>query len=271
MRQKKAESILLSLGFTRLKNEGDSTEWDFVKQGLNFELHHRLLYDDIVNTQLEKNFADSAWKYVLNHELETNYHFVFLLIHIKRHLLKCGVGIRQFVDLAIMSKYADLDKNVIAGLLNQVGLEKFGGICSTLCMKWFDVQLPVENIMISDSFYFYATETILSNGVFGFENPNNREKDLLNSIDKYGRMGSILRKFFPSYISCIGTLKYKWIMGKPYLMPMLWLYRPFEFLITGRFKMGFDRISDVAKSKQAFADRNIKLEEWGLNSISRSL
>lgn len=262
--KEKVKQAFLSIGFHYIETKWDSAEWHFEKQGLDFELHHRLLYDEIVNTEQEKVFADTAWEYVQDHELDVNFHFVFILIHLKKHLLNSGVGLRQFMDLAVMSKNADLDRSTISGFLKQVGLEKFAGVCSALCARWFGVSLPVETIEISDEFFDYATETILSNGVFGFNNPDNRGKSILNSVGKQGKFGSVIHKFFPSYSGCAGTLKYKWIKGKPYLMPILWIYRPFEFLFSGRIKEGFERISAVAKSDKAMAERSQELSAWGL-------
>lgn len=179
--KERAKQIFLSIGFKETTGEWDDMEWHFQKQGLDFELHHRLLYDEAVNTEVEKMFADSAWDYVQNHELNVNFHFVYLLLHLKKHLLNRGVGIRQFMDLAVMSKNAKLNREQVSVFLQQAGIEKFAGVCSALCLRWFDVSLLVDTPEISDEFFNKATDTILANGVFGFEVPADEEKRMLNS------------------------------------------------------------------------------------------
>ena len=112
--KERAKGKIVSIGFTDHTGEWDDMEWHFQKQGLDFELHHRLLYDEAVNTEAEKAFADSAWDYVKGHELDVSFHFVFLLVHLKKHMLNRGVGIRQFMDLAVMSKNAELDRERVS-------------------------------------------------------------------------------------------------------------------------------------------------------------
>lgn len=262
--KEKAKEILLSLGFEEHTGEWDDMEWHFEKQGLDFELHHRLLYDEAVNTEQEKAFADSARDYVLEHELDVNFHFVYLLIHLKKHMLNRGVGIRQFMDLAVMNKNAGLDREQVSVFLQQAGIEKFAEVCSALCSRWFEISLPVDTPEISDEFFNHATETILSNGVFGFEAPVDDEKRILNNINKSGKMRSIIGHFFPSYKTCCITPKYKWINGKSYLLPLLWIYRICWALFSEKSKSCVEYISAIAGSDKAMDERNRKLSVRGL-------
>ena len=262
--KERAREILLSIGFKDTTGEWDDMEWHFQKQGLDFELHHRLLYDEAVNTEQEKAFADTAWDYVQNHELDSNFHFAYLLLHLKKHLLNRGVGIRQFMDLAVMSKNAGLEPETLKVFLQQAGIERFAGVCSALCLRWFDIALPVDTPEISDAFYQSATDTILSNGVFGFEVPVDEQKLLLNHVKKKGKAHLIITHLFPSYKICCITPKYKWIKGKPFLMPVLWIYRCLWALFSGRSKSSAEYISSVAVSDKAMAKRDQDLAEWGL-------
>ena len=148
--------------------------------------------------------------------------------------------------------------------MQQAGIEKFAGICSALCSRWFGIALPVATPEISDEFFHKATETILSNGVFGFEAPNQEEKRLLNNINKSGKIRSIIGHIFPSYKACCITPKYKWIKGKPYLMPVLWIYRIFWALFAGKRKESAEYISAVAGSDKAMDERSRELSAWGL-------
>lgn len=262
--KEKARQLLLSIGFTDHTGEWNTEEWHLKKSGLDFELHHRLLYDETVNTKVEKAFTDTAWDYVQDHELDVNFHFVFLLLHLKKHLLNRGVGLRQFMDLSVMSLNARLDYERVSTFLRQAGIEKFAGVCSALCLRWFGISLPVETPEITDEFYEKTTETILANGVFGFGLPRDERKILLNSIKQSGKLGAIARLYFPSYEDCTDTPKYKWIKGKPYLMPALWIYRIFWALFSGKSKSSVEYMSAVAKSDKAISDRNEELAAWGL-------
>ena len=262
--KERAKQILLSLGFKETTGEWDDMEWHFQKQGFDFELHHRLLYDEAVNTEQEVEFTSKAWYYVKNNELDVNFHFVFLLLHLKKHFLNRGVGIRQFMDLALMSINAELNRERIEAFLQQAGIKKFAGVCSALCLRWFGVAFPVDTPEIPDEFYDTATVTILSNGVFGFNVPIDEEKQLLNNVKKSGKAGTILAHLFPSYKICCSTPKYRWIKGKPYLLPVLWIYRLFSALLNGKGKTSAKYVTAVANSHNAMVERDEYLSNWGL-------
>ncbi len=262
--KERARQRLLSIGFTEQTGEWDNMEWHFEKLGLDFELHHRLLYDETVNTEQEKAFADRAWDYVRGHELDINFHFVYVLLHLKKHLLNRGAGIRQFMDLAVMSRNAGLNREQVKGFLQQAGIEKFAGVCSALCVRWFGISLPVDTPEITDEFFAQATDAIFANGVFGFEVSGYEEKAMLNTIQKSGKFGSIIRHLFPSYKICCVTPKYKWINGKPFLLPVLWIYRIFWAVFSGKSKSSVEYISAVTSSDKALAERERVLNDWGL-------
>jgi len=256
--------ILHSIGFSEYTDGWDSAEWHFKKQGMEFELHHSLLYDENVITEEEKKFAALAWENVHGHELDVNFHFVFVLIHLKKHMLNSGVGFRQFMDLAVLSKNVQLDIPKVSLMIETVGLTKFASVCSALCLRWFGVVLPILPSEISDAFYNHATEVIFANGVFGFEDSSNRDKGLLNAISASGKLSLMLSHLFPSYKICCLTKKYCWIIGKPYLLPALWIYRIVWAIFKRKGKSSIEYLFNISKTDKALAERNEELSDWGL-------
>lgn len=256
--------IMLSMGFADQTGIWNTAEWHLQKQGLDFEIHHRLLYDEIANTNNEKTFADTAWEYVHGNELDESFHFVFLIIHLKKHFVNCGVGIRQFMDLAVMSKSANLNPDKISAFLHQVNLQKFAGLCSALCLRWFGVALPIDTPDISDEFYEYATDMILSNGVFGFALSENAKKSILNNVEKRGKTRILARMLLPSYKVCCMIPRYKWINGKPFLLPVLWIYRILWALFNSKGKHSAEYAAAVLSSDKALIEWNRELEIWGI-------
>ena len=262
--KKAAGEILEAIGYKNITGECAFMEWHYEKNQMDFELHHRLLYDEPVNTELEKEFCDTSWKYVIDSELDPSFHFVYLIIHLKKHLMNNGVGIRQFFDLAILSKYADLNGNRIKDFLLQVKLEKFAGICASLCHRWFGVILPVDEISITDEFYLYATKTILDDGVFGFDAPKNGVRSTLNSINSRGRVQVLMDFLFPSYRVYSQTLKYGWIKGKPFLLPFMYIYRLFDVVNNHKVLYSVKHVNEIVSSSKALNEMNELFELWGL-------
>lgn len=68
--KEKAHEVMLPLGY---KNQLQrDQEWAYFKNKLEFELHDHLLYDEIVNSQVSRDFTDLAWDYVHSDESGTD-------------------------------------------------------------------------------------------------------------------------------------------------------------------------------------------------------
>jgi hypothetical protein len=52
-------------------------------------------------------------------------YFVCLILHIQRHILTYGVGLKQICDVAVMLRWASLDLEKVASLLHRLHAERF--------------------------------------------------------------------------------------------------------------------------------------------------
>lgn len=103
-----AHEVMIKQGFTNITKLSDR-EWQYYKMNMEFELHDRLVYKELINMDLQEVFFNDFWKYVENNKIDLNFHFVFLIYHLKKHFMNSGVGFRQFVDLAVLIKNAELN------------------------------------------------------------------------------------------------------------------------------------------------------------------
>jgi len=272
----RVRDLLLKLGWEQvgvLRNE-----WNFLKEGLELELHHKLEYSGLSNFQKQKAFQDRVWDYAsceknsVCYHLDWSYHFVFVITHLRKHFINCSVGFRQFMDIAVIAQSCELHWEWIKKELSSMGLLGFAKICFGFCNEWFGTQFPFDDIRPGEEFAVDATKHILQDGLYSLDNLQNYcngtvFENRMKGSKEY-RLFSIrhtLEMIFPSYHELRLISYYTFIDGKPWLMPAAWLYRLGRYLFG--MKVGdFSRESDTPQiSSQAEAKRNEEFDRWKIN------
>ena len=195
---------------------------------------------------------------------------MYLLLHIKKHLFGIGVGIRQFLDLAIIMNSTNIDFAFIEKEFEKLGLVKYMQVVLTMIYKWFNI--GSELIAISDEFYENQTLEILKNGVHGKDNEENKLnsafKRLSNKDNKLSfknRINYIKEKVFPSYDSLLKQDKYKFIEKKKYLLPVAWFYRFILSIVNNRAINEIkELITSAFLSKKIMDKKKEARDSWGI-------
>lgn len=252
-------SILKERGFVKSTDLGDSGEhvWSCDYKKLHFEFHDRLTDND-AQTAEQQSFFNNFMPYVKDNTLDWNFHFLFLIMHLRKHFMNNGVGMRQFMDIAVVAKnQEDLDWDWIEKKLIELKLQRFAHACYSLIVDWFDITVPVQFEKLEADLTAEVTEKILSNGVFGFadeENKDNRVSNILiqsgESIQK-NRFAFLIRSMFPSYETMKEYPSCRFLDGRPYLLPIAWIRR-FVYIL-GK-KDNIDRTRTIAGSFKSTAD-----------------
>ena len=275
--KEKAGEILENTGF-RCGNKAAEHEWCYGRSNSEIELHHRLLYDDNLNEERLLAFTDTVWEHSktadgIKYQLEPEFHFVFLLLHLRKHFLWAGVGIRQFMDLAAMIKNneqvngAALDYDNIAEYIKTCCIEKFASTCFALIERWFGIRIPANaaallpTAALTDDFYNSVTEKILSGTVFGDMSRDNLvDNAVFNTAKKRGKITSALNVIFLPYEQM--KLKYP-TMGKyKILLPLMWLRRMIEAVFKHTAVSGLEYAGKFIGTGSG--KRAAELEAWGL-------
>ena len=262
----RAHEVLLGLGFQN--GQKGTHEWTYFRSGLEFELHHRLLYDEVGNSAAAVDFVREAWDYCgrgegSQYHLDWSFQFVFLLLHLHKHLIHSGVGFRQFMDVYLVSRKTDLNRAWIREELEKLELLAFADRVLDLCGKWFDGgELSPDDLI--------CTEKVLRNGVFGFQDPRNRENrgaDLMlrGSGPRFLTRGMFLLSCaFPSYDGMRFVPWYGGLDGRPYLLPAFWVYRWFRALKHRMASSGKRMLKTALVSEKEIENRKRDLARWGL-------
>ncbi len=229
-----AHQVLLAQGFEN-RNKQPDREWQYYKNGMEFELHDRLIYRENVNHSGQEGFFNDFWKYVEGNKLDWNFHFLYLVAHLRKHFMNQGSGFRPFMDLAIVVNRVELDWIWIEEKAREVELLPFLRNVLAFCQRWFSLQLPApfseQATESREDFFRQSAEKILEDGVFGFDNRANQQSEMINLYRKSGAvgvLGSVLREIFLPYRVLSAAPKYRFVRGRRYLVPIAWIYRFFS-------------------------------------------
>ena len=268
----KADAVLVAMGYLGGEKVPDY-DWGYNRNKIHVELHHQLFYVEPGRNRISRiqaDFFNQCWNYVENGKLDWNFHFLFILAHLRKHLVNSGAGFRMFMDVAAMIKNAPgLNWEWIEETLRQLGMWKFSQICFALCERWYDVKAPLRFGEIDDIFAEEASEKTFQDGVFGFNNEDNRNNVAINSILTHGkarklsRTQMVIHHLFPKYMHMRYIPYYSFIEGRPWLLPVAWIYRIVR-LLSGKIDSmpSFSRKVRIPDSE--VDAREEEMQRWGL-------
>lgn len=271
----KAHDLMISNGLVN-KNQGER-DWQYEKNGLKYEMHSHLVFEDYVCNAKQTSFFNSCWDYwngdAITPMLDWNFHFLFLLQHLRGHIMTTGAGIRHFLDIVAVINKSDalkLDWEWIKKQLEFLDLLPFANICFGLCEKWFSLKPPYSVQEVDSIFLEKATDYIFRNGVFGSENEENKSNTAVN-VARSGKERrkkamaiEVMRRLFPSYRELKRRPGYMYLDGKPWLLPVVWLLRFIRSVYRGRTKAGVVFVKSAVTSTKTIDERDLMLKQWGL-------
>ena len=265
--REKVHDILVKQGFMNIKHQKNK-EWTYIHNNMLFEIHDHLVYKETINRNELESFFNDYWSYAKDGKLDDSFHFLFLILHIRKHLMNVGVGFRQFMDIALMGKK---DKSInwkwIKEKLEELGLLKFASMCSGFIYQWFGITIPIKPAELDNCFYEETTNIIFMNGIFGFDNENNKTNGAVNSARKtqhrkWGMLKGAWKYIFLSYQELRSRPQYSYLDKRPGLLPIVWCHR---------FTRGIKSIPEARKrmrmkvvSKETIDTRDAYLKNWGL-------
>lgn len=266
--RERVHELLSQNGFIyTYKDEADNGVWHYNKGKIEFEVHSFVLHPDELNNK-HKAFFDDAWKYVSDDgQIDWNFHFLILIAHIREHLIKSGIGIRPFMDVAIVSKKVNLDWPWIESNADEIGLKDFLVTVVSLIQRWFGVKTPLT-IDIDDGLCDESLEYVMQNGIFGFDNPDNDNVQLSRTAVLHGKskkstkISNLIQQAFPPYTTMVRVPYYSYIKGQKWLLPVAWVHRFFYRSFDKNYRNKF--INRTLVIDQGTEKKIDLLRQWGL-------
>ncbi len=263
-----AIQVMRKLGFLG-EQEENVHEWSCERNGLPVELHDVLIKHDEKSTKKQLRFFRDLMPHVKENTLDWNYHFLFMIAHLRKHFLFSGVGIRQFMDIAVLIKDGpDLDWKWIEKKLGELEMRRFAHACFSLIEYWFGITPPIS-FQRTDSLE-EMTEKIIGNGVFGDADPDNKKNWVRNFLIMGKRPGWVNRivllkkDFFPAYDFMVDYPGCGFVKNRKYLMPFAWIVRYIRLIRSGEHKKAVNALRAALLSKRELKTHSDRIRKMGL-------
>ena len=263
-------TLMRALGYEGIDNER-ADSWGCRRGDFLFEFHDKLVEDGEFPNINQNVFFNNWDEYVHNEKLDWNMQFLFLLMHLRKHFINSGVGIRQFMDLAILIKSnIDFEWDWIEKKLIELDLLRFAQSCFSLLDAWFDVKAPVEYSSFSEGFLDEVTQIVLSNGVFGHNNKDNignYERNLIISSKGhiiYRRFKVLILNAFPPYDYMRKYPGCGFVEENHFLLPAAWVKRYLQYLRRSDRKSARRILEGTMSDKNTLNARKELLDKMGI-------
>lgn len=268
--KRKAIEILKGMGF-QSSIPPTAQQWACKRNGIGFELHDALVQHGEFTNSAQEHFFNSFAQYVTNGSLDWSFHFLFLLMHLRKHFLNYGVGFRQFMDLAVLIQNGpDLDWIWMEEKLQELKLAKYAHACYSLIERWFAVSAPISFHRMPYTEQEIMTDQIFKGGVFGFDEEENHNNAARTALVKsrgpiwLKRCMALIRTVFPRYELMRGYPGCGYIDNRRYLLPVSWIHRFWILLRTGDFNRVFKVIRNSFIRKEELEERKKTIKIMGL-------
>lgn len=209
--------------------------YSYDKNNEHYEIHTELLDSNLNNNYDYQAFFRDFWKQTEHldqhsYTLNSEYHLLYLLVHIAKHVYGSGAGIRMHLDIAFyLRAYRDqIDWGHFQQEVHTLKLERFVNTVFTAVEKWFEIESPIPLKAVDEEFMDEFLTFTLNGGVFGYEGKAAELSQVRrNSKDGTVKRGdTLLKRAFPS----ANTIKsrYTYLDKKPWLLPVAWVHRFFK-------------------------------------------
>ena len=219
----KIRSIMQSLQFTEGKETVHELVWK--SDALYLELHKHLIpsYNRDFYGYFGEGWARAKLLRGTQYTMTPEDEFIFLFTHFAKHYRDGGIGCRHVVDLWVfLRSHPELDLDYIQTELKKLQLLDFYRNIRGLISVWFEEEE-------SDPKTDFLTESIFASGSYGkIESRvlSRAVRDANHSVLGFsGKLLYLWQTAFPG----IKILREKYTILKkhPYMLPLVWLIRPF--------------------------------------------
>ncbi len=249
------DCLIEQAGFSKGK---DCTTHDYVlssQSGMTVELHYSLLQDGALPKTDE--ILSSVWDKAVNkndfgcEKSITGEFFVFYhIVHMAKHFVAGGCGIRPFIDLYLIDKKMEYDRLALKEMLKGADLEKFYDAVISLIDVWFEGKEHCELTNEMEQFVFFG-------GIYG--NASNSAK--IEAAKGNKKSKTLWRLMFLPRTSL--EIIYPNLKKRPWLMPFYQVKRWFRIFNRGSRR----RASDILKARNSVSTEEVKTTEKMLSRI----
>ena len=229
--RQRCNDLMLSLGY-RLDHDWEPV-YSYLRQDEFYEIHTQIMEIDVSDKAHHRSYFGAAWDYAQpesgrSYRFTPEFHFLYMITHIAKHVVGSGAGIRMYLDVAAFIRHfsADPDWQYIRQELEKLHLADFANAVLTLTQRFFGVESPLHLKPIEEAAWNTFLEFTLSGGIFGQagrDSGTNSLKSQNRDTQKISRLGTFAKRLFPSAKTI--QSRYTYLQDKPWLLPAAWVHR----------------------------------------------
>lgn len=145
----------------------------------------------------------------------------------------------------------------------------FAKIVFYYIQRWFGIIAPIVSEDVPEDIFDISTDYIFKNGVFGFDNAENKNYLVSNiarksKYPKFAMIKSALQIIFPSYKVMVVSEEYQFIKKIPIILPFAWVYHIFRYIRKRGFNNARKQISKSFVTKDYISQREEMFRNWGV-------
>lgn len=210
----------------------------------NYEMHISLFSKEF---EYYNYFFDFWNKAVYNeidgyYSLNNNDLFIYLFVHLYKHYVSGGCGIKLFLDIFLLTKKLELDLKYIEHELKSLDLYDFYATVITLNGIFFSGEQCEDK-------YETLCLYVLKSGNFG-----TKEVLSMTEIGSKNFNKNKLKFFLKSWFLNLETMKrfYPVLNKSPFLLPFCWIHKGFKALFFRRSSIKNELIKAKSLNKNSF-------------------
>lgn len=250
--------------------------WEYNGPMAYVEVHTKIIYQKLFlgidYTEYFSDVFDNLTKVApYTYEMTPEYHFVYIVVHLSKHLFRVGCGVRMIMDIPVfINHFRDkLDWRLLEEKFREIKMWDFVKNLLFLCVKYFDCELPENVYTQNDEIAQRFIEYILAAGIFGRDGRDeyavkfgavNANKTGLNKA--LGKLKTLISLLFPDYETMSSGCG--WFKGKPkWMLPWGWVKRAY---IQVRYKKDLigDKLSGTLSDSREGKEHYMLMKMIGL-------
>lgn len=239
--REKSHRLMQEYGYT-VKSDWEPV-YTYKRDTEFYELHTELMDLDFGESRKTIEYFKNAWDYAINTEdhlysLKPEYHLIYLMAHLAKHIISSGAGIRMYMDIALFIKcYSrEIDWKFVRKQFELLQLEQYADYIFSAVECWFDVSCPAHG-QTGDRILDNMLDEIVAGGTFGNETMDLGTLKMKRNIRETGsesKIAALVNMVFPPVSSL--KRRYTYLDKYPFLLPAAWVHR----IIVNRKKIGFE-------------------------------
>lgn len=231
--RQKCDDLMMQMGFER------KTDWEpvysYVRKMEYYEIHTDVMEVDVSDKADYKGYFQQIWEHAHlaeghTWELTPEFHFLYLLTHIAKHISGSGAGIRMYMDIAVFIRHfgTELDWEYIQQELDKLCFTDFSNMVLTVVQRYFGVESPIMLKAVPEEVLQDFMTFTMEGGTFGYDGRNSGVISLKSqnrNEESVSRTATFLHRMFPSAASL--EKRYTYLQNKHWLLPIAWVHRFF--------------------------------------------